>query len=226
MVFFAFYPGCYVMLYNTDKPPVCLLNFHTAFVNRAGGGNKTIRPYGMAKNVRPGLRIIRYRATDERYPDIYCPSSRFSKTAALPWLWRPGLSREIRGPGESGDRPRRYEAIRKPGDGEYGKRAPTNGMSRPCSHGVCRTVESHKPAMAALARQPARSRPSGTIPAAVLHPLYQPNFCHFCYVSDNSNPSGPPPAGDALRAVRKQGKTPDCKNRKIPACQRTGFLLL
>ncbi len=51
--------------------------------------------------------------------ELYSPSSRFSKTVALPWLWRPGLSREIRGPGESGDNPPRYEAIRKRGDGEY-----------------------------------------------------------------------------------------------------------
>ena len=51
--------------------------------------------------------------------EIYSPSSSFSKTAAIPWLWRPGLSREIRGPGESRDKPPRYEEFRKPGDGEY-----------------------------------------------------------------------------------------------------------
>ncbi len=50
---------------------------------------------------------------------FYSSSSSFSKTADFPWLWRPGLSREIRGRGESGDKPPRYEEIRKLDDREY-----------------------------------------------------------------------------------------------------------
>ena len=55
--------------------------------------------------------------------ELYSPSSSFSKTADIPWLWRPGLSREIREPGESGDKPPRYEEFRKLDDGEYIMRA-------------------------------------------------------------------------------------------------------